>query len=252
MANFGPTIANISGPTSATTGAATIGGPVLEELDVSIMVVVTANNPIVLTTAAGFAEMTNSPQSTGTAGQPPAVRLGVYWRRETSANNTNPVVAANGDFIYGNIFTVRGAKRTGNPIDASAGGILASASTAFSVPGATTTVPLCLVCAIVAHSTDIATAEASGWANADLVNFTEPSGADGSTISGSGGGFAFATGIKTAAGVYGASTGSLVTSSVQALFSFAIAPQVSTFDGSVIGAGGGTTISPRIIFPGDL
>lgn len=234
MANFPPWF-NASQVTSATTAALTAGTPAVEELDISVLLVVTANHPIVLSSAFGYTEFSGgaSPQGTGTAGAADAVRLAAFWRRETSSSGLgNPIVALNGDFIQALIITIRGAVRTGNPIVNPVGAVLAAPSTSFSIPGSSTTVPFCRVFNVVAHSTDTSAAEASGWTNADLTSIAEHN--DHSTLNGSGGGLAVASGIKAAAGAYGATTGNLVTSSVQALLTFGVLPQVSDYDANVV------------------
>src|SRR5439155_255322 len=92
-----------------------------------------------------------------------------------------------------------------------------------SIPGATTTVVNTLVVAIVVHSTDLnGSAEASLWTNANLSDLNER--ADSYSAIGGGGGYALATGVKVAAGAYGATTATLVTSSLQGRMSIALRP----------------------------
>ena len=60
------------------TGAITPVWPTHQSGDVALLVVETANQAVTLSTPAGFVEVTNSPQGTGTAGGTAATRLAVY------------------------------------------------------------------------------------------------------------------------------------------------------------------------------
>ena len=202
------------------TGAITPVWPAHQAGDVALLVVETANQAVTLSTPAGFVEVTNSPQGTGTAAGTAATRLAVYWKRATSSAEANPTVADSGNHQIATIITFRGVIASGNPWDVTAGNVASSASTAVSIPGATTTVADTLVVAIVANGTDTPTAQTSGWTNASLTGLTER--ADSSTNSGNGGGFGVATGVKATAGAYGATTATLTTSSVQGRISIAL------------------------------
>jgi len=131
-------------------------------------------------------------------------------------------VADSGDHQIARIITFRGVIASGNPWDVAVGSVAATASTAVSIPGATTTVANTLVVAIVANATDTTSARTSGWTNANLTSLTERM--DNNTSSGNGGGFGVATGVKATAGAYGATTATLATSSVQGMLSFALKP----------------------------
>src|SRR5262245_9971571 len=61
-----------------------------------LLVVETENEAITLTTANGFVEITNSPQSAGTAATDPANRIGVYYKRAAGSDSA-PVVADSGN-----------------------------------------------------------------------------------------------------------------------------------------------------------
>jgi hypothetical protein len=202
------------------TGAITPAWPTHQSGDVALLIVESANQAITLSTPAGFAAVTNSPQGTGTAGGTSATRLTVFWKRATTSAEPNPTVADSGDHQIARIITFRGVVASGNPWDVTAGNVASSASTSVSIPGATTTVANTLVVAIVTNGTDTSSAQAGSWANSNLTSLTER--VDGGTTSGNGGGFAIATGVKATAGAYGTTTATLSTSSRQGRMSIAL------------------------------
>ena len=206
-------------------GAITVAWPTHQSGDVALLVVESANQTISLSTPAGFAEVA-AQQGTGTAAGTAATRLAVYWKRATTSAETSPVVADSGDHQIARIITFSGTIASGNPWDVTAGDVAASASTSVSIPAATTTVANTLVVAIAANATDTTTAQNSGWTNANLTSLTER--IDSNTTTGNGGGFGVATGIKAAAGDYGAMTATLATSSVQGRMSIALKPPTPT------------------------
>jgi len=197
--------------------------PAHQANDIALLVVETANQAVTLSTPAGFVEVLNSPQGTGTAAGTAATRLSVFWKRAASSAESNPTVADSGDHQIAQIITFRGGITSGNPWDVTAGNVASSASTSVSIPGATTTVANTLVVAIVANATDTATAQTGNWANPNLTSLTER--ADSSTDQGNGGGFGVATGVKATAGAYVATTATLATSSVQGRMSIALKPE---------------------------
>ena len=213
------------------TGAITVAWPAHQANDVALLVVETANQAVTLSTPAGFAAVTNSPQGTGTAAGTAATRLTVFWKRATTSAEASAVVADSGDHQDARIITFRGVVASGNPWDVTAGNT-ATASTSASIPGATTTVANTLVVAITANVTDTTTARYSAWANASLASITERM--DSNTTQGNGGGIGIATGVKAAAGAYSATTVTLATSSVKANLSIALKP--------TDGGGGGDTL----------
>jgi hypothetical protein len=202
------------------TGAISPAWPTHQSGDVALLIVESANQAISLSTPAGFVEVTNSPQGTGTAGGTAATRLAVYWKRATSSAESRPTVADSGNHQIARIVTFRGVTASGNPWDVTAGNVAATASASVSIPGATTTVANTLVVTIVANATDTSSARTSGWTNSNLTGLTER--IDNNTNSGNGGGFGVATGVKATAGAYGTTTATLATSSVQARMSIAL------------------------------
>lgn len=187
--------------------------------DVALLIVETAGTqPATLSNAQGFVAVTGSPQ--GDNGDTSGTVVTVFWKRATSSSQASPTVADSGDHQVAQIITFRNVATTGDPWDVTAGSATAgTASSSFSIPGATTTQPNTLVVAIL--STSLASS-ATGWTNADLTGVAEHS--DVSTTSGNDGGIAVATGVKVTAGPYGATTGTTAASVRQARMSIALRP----------------------------
>jgi hypothetical protein len=127
-----------TGTVVASTGPVTVVWPAHVTDDIALLFVESANEAVSLTTAAGFVAVTN--QGTGTAGVAGATRLSVFWCRATSSAQASPVVADSGTRQTAFIMTFRGCIKTGNPWDVFAGNVAAAATTAVSIPTATTTV----------------------------------------------------------------------------------------------------------------
>jgi len=195
--------------------------------DILLLFVESANEAV--STPAGWAIVTDSPQGTGTGGGTTATRLSVFWKRAT-ATETAPTVTDPGDHAIAQILAFRGCIATGDPWNVTSGDVAASASTSVSIPGDTTTLDNCLVVLAVSNATDTATAQTSGYTNTDLVNLTERT--DRNSTQGNGGGFAVITGEKAAAGAYGTTTATLATSSVQGRMSIALKPALFTWSTS--------------------
>jgi hypothetical protein len=217
------------------TGAQTVVWPTHQSGDVALLIVETANQAVTLSTPAGFVQVTNSPQGTGTAGGTAATRLTVYWKRATSAAEASPRVADSGNHQIAQIITFRGVIASGNPWDVTAGNVASSPSGSVTIPGTTTTVANTLVVAIVSNRTDTDTAQTSGWANSNLTSLTER--VDSGSFAGNGGGFGVATGVKATVGAYGATTATLAISSTQGRMSIALKPSTAV-TGTVSGGAG--------------
>lgn len=178
---------------------------------------------ISLTDAQGFVEVTGSPVTTGDLAT--GTTLAVFWCRATSGTMTAPTTNDPGNHISGLIVTFRGCITTGDPWDVIATDTEGTGSTSVSVPGNTTTGADRLIAAISTHATDTASLQFSGWANADLTSVSDD--VDITTGQGNGGGIGVMTGVKAAAGAFGASTATLATSSLQARMSIALKPPAS-------------------------
>lgn len=167
----------------------------------------------------GWADVTGSPVyvSTGTP-----TRLSCRWIRAWSGMPA-PTVPDAGDHLIGRIVGIRGAPIQGNPWNITAAATDLTATTAVSIPGATPTLPGCLVLVAVSTGTDSATAQLSGGAftNANLAGLTTR--VNNWTSSGGGGGLAVGSGTYAGSGTsYGATTGTLVTANFKACLSIAI------------------------------
>lgn len=212
--------------------------PAHQSGDIALLFVEAAGgDAISLTTANGFVQVTNSPQATGTGTA--GTRIAVYWCRATSSSMSAPVLADSGNHTYARIVTFRGVIATGNPWDATGGGVKASASTSVTATGVTTTVPNTLVVVGVTKDLDATAAFASAWTNANLASITER--ADAGTTQGGGGGIAVMTGTKATAGATGNTTAT-VTSSINAFLTIALKPPPTT-----LGNGsdpGNSTVAP--------
>lgn len=204
------------------TGAVVPAWPTHQADDVGILVVQSNNEAIA--TPAGWTECPSSPQGVGTAGAIGATRIAAFWKRATSGAEAAPTVADTGDHTRARIIVFRGCETSGSPFDTSAGGTVASASTAVSITGGTTSVAECLILAMVANGTDASNNQttAGGWANADLTNVTRIT--SGNTTIGNGGGVDAATGEKATAGAFGATTATLATASLQGFIMLALKP----------------------------
>ncbi len=209
-----------AGTAVSNTTAITVAWPAHQVGDVALLFVEsTGGQPATLSTPAGFAAVTSSPQATGTTTL--GTQISVFWARATSTSMASPVVADPGDHAYGIILTFRGVINTGNPWDVTAGGVKAAASTTTTFGTVTTTVANTLVVLASTRDNDLATAAWSLWTNANLASPSERS--DGGTTSGNGGGIGVATGGKVAAGAVGSSTAT-VTSTINAFMTIALVP----------------------------
>ena len=184
-----------------------------------------ADGAVTLTTAAGFVQVTNSPQ-VGTYSLGGGTRLTVFWARATSAAMATPSVANPGNHVYAQIITYRGAVTTGDPWDVTGGGgdsgVLLG-NTSVTVTGVTTTVPGALVVQAVSRDNDRNDAEFSAQTNANLTGIVER--ADGGTTSGNGGGFAVWDGAKVTAGATGDTTATISRTTINAFLTIALKPE---------------------------
>lgn len=195
--------------------------------DVALLFIESAGGePATLSTAAGFAAVSNSPQATGTGTN--GTQITVFWARATSTTMATPTVADPGNHVYAQILTYRGVINSGNPWDVTGGGVKATAGTSVTVTGVTTSVPDTLIVQAVARDDDTNAAEFSNQTNTNLTGVTERT--DAGTTSGNGGGFAVWDGVKATAGATGSTTATVV-SSINAFLTIAlkrIAPTVTS------------------------
>jgi MSHA biogenesis protein MshQ len=153
-----------------------------------------------------------------------------------------PVLDTPSDHVYARMLTFRGVINNGNPIDATAGGVKAAASTSVTVTGVTTTVPNALVVQAVARDNDNAAAAFSAETNVNLTGITER--LDAGIANGNGGGLGIWTGVKVAAGPTGNTTAN-VTSSINAFLTIALKPQAGpAYQAAGTAVSNATSVSP--------
>lgn len=169
--------------------------------DLFLLIFNSANQAI--TTPAGWTQITNSPQSTGTAATIGGNRLGIYYKWVSGAQSS-VVTVDTGDYNAGIIAGFRGVDPT-IPFNVIVGGVKATASTAIVCPSVTTTVADAMIVNVVGLDRDTASTNTSGtFVNANLTSLTR--GVDYTTNVGLGGGIAFWTGFKAAVGATGTTT----------------------------------------------
>ncbi|MBI5897662.1 MAG: hypothetical protein HZB40_00355 [Rhodocyclales bacterium] len=230
---------------TAVSGSTGVGAspawPIHAANDIALLFVESAGEePVTLGVPNGFTAVANSPQSTGTGTN--GTRLTVFWARATSAAMATPSISTPSNHFYAQIVTFRGVLNSGNPIDATAGGTKAAASTSVTLPGVTTTVANALIVQAVARHNDSAAAAFSAQTNVNLTGITEH--IDAGTANGHGGGIGVWSGVKAAAGATGSTTAT-VTSSINAFLTLALKPQPGPrFQAAGTAAGGTGAVSP--------
>lgn len=167
----------------------------------------------------GFTLAPNGYQTTGASGGTSSTAISVFYR-VADGLETYPITTPNpGDHVAGRTYIIKNVDPV-TPFDVTAGNVAATATTAVSMPSVTTTRNDCLIFSAVADATDTTTDQFTLGANSALKRLTKQFG--GRTFNGNGGGISAATGIKSAPGATGATTGTLTTSSVQARWTGAI------------------------------
>ncbi len=239
-----------AGAIAASTVAVSPAWPTHAINDIALLFVESSGcDAATLSTAAGFAAVTNSPQATwgGTCffPSPTGTRITVFWARATSTSMGAPTVADPGNHVYARILTYRDVISTGDPWDVTGGGVKAAASTSVTVTGVTTTVPDTLIVQVVASDTGSGAQAFSAQTNANLTSITERS--DAGTTAGNDGGFGVWDGIKATAGATGDTTAT-VTSSINAFLTIALKPLLpptvaKSFSPTSIATGGTSTLT---------
>lgn len=189
----------------------------IQDNDIVLLLAQSSNEPITLSDAQGFVEVTPQ-QGTGVAAALGSTLLACYWKRVIGAQ-TDPTIADAGNHVVARTVSFRGCIKSGNPWDVAVGDTGAS-DTAVSIPGLTTTRINTLVVAILADGLDLGGARFSGMTNASLSSLTEQF--DTGSANGNGGGLVLITGTKAAAGSVSATTGSLSSASLQARMTLAL------------------------------
>lgn len=188
--------------------------------DLGFLIIETANEAVPATPS-GWTQLSSSPQGTGTAGGTAATRLTVFYRFATSSSEAAPATGDSGNHQVARIFTMTGVDQA-SPIDVTAGGVKATASTAVSIPGVTNNFNDVEIIYLLTRPDDSNAAHYSGQANAALTGLTERFDAGGTA--GNGGGYACWTGILATAGATGTLTATDSVSNVNAYICIALRP----------------------------
>jgi hypothetical protein len=244
-----PILAGTNAAQTQGTGAGVAAWPAGHQPDdIGILVVQSANQTVA--TPSGWTLLGNV--GTGTPGAIGATAVWVFWRRATSAAESDATIADPGDHFRARMYTFSGCETSGSPFDGSVvTGTVATPQTDVSIAMPTTTVADCYAVGIVANGTDSGSNQTAigtqTWANTALSGFTRIM--TGNTANGVGGGADGGGGTKAVAGAIGNSTTVLVTASAQALLSFALKPPqgappatTPTEGGIYVATGGKATI----------
>lgn len=204
---------------SSTTGPVTPSIPVFcADDDIALCVI--ENQGTSLSPVSGWAHIGDSPQNAGSD----TTRLSIWWKRVANTEaGTTITLPTGGNHRIARMLALMGCVDSGDPWDVTAGSTDESSDTSGSVPGDTTTVDGCMVIAAGSSSFDIASAEFSGWTNADLAAVDEI--LDNMTTQGNGGGFGVAAGGKVSAGSFTTTDFTLVNASVKAMIMGAFKPR---------------------------
>lgn len=191
------------GPDCAGTGDVTVTLPTHAIDDILKVYIESHSGETATISTAGWAQVDDSPQEAvdGAVGS----RITVWWKRATSASETDPVVTDPGNHAVARAVSYQNCITTGDPWNVTSGGAT-SAGAAQAAAGATTTVPNCLVVVVISTTNNV-TAEpcypssVGSFTNADLANIAEI--INFCNTAGNGGGMFVVTGEKAAAGAYG-------------------------------------------------
>lgn len=185
--------------------------------DIGILVVEGGSAPA-LSVAQGFTQIGASLMAgSGSSG----TGLAVYWKRATGSSEPAPTVAEANDHTRAVIFTIKGAKPSGNPIHAFVDSITTVADGSISLPDLDTTTRDCLIVGVVTNSIDTTSdIVVNGWTKANLEGVAEIFDQNQSVVSGSG--IAVAIGRMEDPGNTGNITANLSSASHQAKKVFAI------------------------------
>jgi hypothetical protein len=219
-----------AGTQQSGTGAVTVPWPAHQSGDIALLFVESRSaEAVTLSTPAGFAAVTNSPQFTTSDALAPntGTRLSVFWARATSAAMASPTVADPGDHVYARILTYRRVVSSGTPWDVTGGGNKSGTNTTtLTVTGVTTTVANTRVVQAASRNNDSTAAAFSVQTNPGLTGIGERS--DAGTTSGDGGGIGVWDGLRAVAGATGNTTVT-VTASVNAFLTIALRPATTYY-----------------------
>jgi hypothetical protein len=242
------TFVNKSAFASGTAGLS-VGAVASVQADDLLLLFVESANQAITTPSGGWAQVTTSPQSTGTAAAAGGVRLTVFYLWATGADSTT-TVADSGDHTNAIKIAYRGVDKV-TPFDATpVGGIKTPASTTATFPAITTVTDNALVVLSSALDLDAASTTTTGTpTNANLTGLVERH--DQTVTSGVGGGLVIIDGTKASAGNTGTTTAT-VTSTIQVYLTIALREENDvgalnvTESGSDTFAASGTVVNSAI------
>ena len=194
--------------------------------------------------ATGFVHVTGSPLAdvASVAGS----KFQILWMRATSAAMPNVTVADLGDHQIGCIAVYRSCVTTGNPWEALASGVKATASTTVTLPTVTTLGIDRLIAFFASQPADSNSATEFGVpVNAALTSITEHR--EDAINVGNGGAYQIASGRKAAAGATGTTAITLATAATNVMFTLALIPSnpndgVAPMTGTASTTGTGTIV----------
>src|SRR6266487_4054661 len=242
-----PAAFRAAGAVSSSLNAATPALPAGIQVDDILLLVWETSNQngtaAPTSTVGTWAEVTGSPQGTGTAGTSGSgTGLRVFWARVV-AGFTAPTMSDSGDHNRAVILAYSGCVTSGNPWDVTNGGVEAASDTSGTDVGVTTTVAGELVVVVAACGTDSTTTQITTFTNASLAGLAKRAGTQITT--GSGGGAYIADGTLAAAGASGATTWTQAAASPKAFLTIALLSQPAT--SAAAGAALGTGTAPQPI-----
>jgi hypothetical protein len=215
-----PTIVGIGATNHGITSAVTYTLPSHQAGDILILACEDQSTAGLTAPSGGWAHITNSPRAQGSN----VIAVNVFWKRATSAAETDPQVPAASNHQAGFAMSIRGCITSGNPWDFAPVGSGAAAATTASMTGGTTSGADRLVFAVLAGNTDIATDQFSAGSNGNLANFAKQG--NSWTTDGGGGGVDIYTGELAAAGATGTTTATMASLTYSALV-FALVPNLN-------------------------
>jgi hypothetical protein len=182
----------------------TINLPSHQAGDILVIFGATANQSF--TVDGSWAQITNSPKGTGTAGAASAHRITIWWLRAADGSTAEPTLTDGGDHHLGVCAAFRGCLASGDPFSGTSNGAAESSSTTATFTSITTTHTNCLVVNAIAtdRDSDQPTGALSNWTAAGLSDYTERF--DLGVATGQGSLLGFACGGLAVAGGTGANT----------------------------------------------
>lgn len=189
----------------------------------------TANEAVTLSTPSGMSLVASA--GAGGAGGANANRITLFEALATSGAMADVIAADPGDHQIGHIYTFAGVREDEYAIESHV--TAEGDGTAVTVPALETFGDDRLVVIFASHGIDSASAQFSGWTNADLASITEHS--DAGATPNHGGGIAVVSGEAASAGPIGETTATLGSSARWAVIAVVLRPVATLTPGDGIG-----------------